>query len=395
MQTKEPAEAKDQGPSPVTADLEAAIPEKAEGPARASVQRAPAAGAMPPARAAEMLAGPEPAAGAPGQARLMRSMQQSVGNARVGRVAQANASGPAVQRQPQDTRAAPPLEQVQSVRSLHVEENLAGAVTGANSALERRLAQRKAAIERDLAAVSKLQGQPWAKKKADALTADLEKGLDEILKSADSQYVNPKLRKDVVDAHKAVEKKESARKAGEEQWRRYDPIFADQGVVKILAAKSFTVAELKALVAQESGDLTRSDVAGDKAGIAQMGAQEAKEVGGKPEDRLVPSAAIPLAARALIKKAAQLEAGLVATPQGADYKKFVFASYNAGAQSIIEAQKKARAMGRDPTSWESLVKGGVASPLYHGIKIALPKLDTAEKYQETSGYVAKIFVRLE
>jgi hypothetical protein len=52
-------------------------------------------------------------------------------------------------------------------------------------------------------------------------------------------------------------------------------------------------------------------------------------------------------------------------------------------------------MGRDPASWDSLVKGGAASPLYHGIKVALPNLNTAKKYQETTDYVARIFRRLE
>ncbi len=261
--------------------------------------------------------------------------------------------------------------------------------------LERRLKQRKAAIERELKAVSKLQAQPWAKKKADVLTADLKKGLDEILKSADSKYVNPDLRKDIVTAHKAVEKKQAALKAGEAKWRKYDPIFADQEVVKILATKGFSAAELKALVAQESGDLTKSDSKGDIAGIAQMGSKEVKEVGGKPEDRLNPNKAILLAAKVLIKKATQLEAELSPLPTGADYKKIVFASYNAGARTIVEAQKKAKAMQRNAASWESLVKGGANSPLYHGIKVALPKLDTAKKYRETTDYVARIFARLE
>lgn len=392
MQTKEPAEAKDKAPPPATTDIAQAAPEKAEGPTQATVQRAaqPQPNAMPPARATEMLSAPQPLAGAAGQAQMMKNMQHSVGNMRVGRMLQAGGNTPSVQRQ-----AKTPLEEVQSVRSMHIEENLEAAMTGAENVLERRIKQRKAAIERELQAVSKLQSQPWAKQKADALTADLKKDLDEILKSPDSKYVNPQLRQAIVTAHKAVEKKQTALKAGEAQWRKYDPVFANQEVVKILATKRFSAAELKALVAQESGDLTRSDTKGDIAGIAQMGAKEVKEVGGKPEDRLDPNKAIPLAAKVLIKKATQLEAGLNPLPQSADYKKFVFASYNAGARTLIEAQKKAKAMGRDAASWESLVKGGANSPLYHGIKAALPKLDTAKKYQETTDYVARIFARLE
>jgi hypothetical protein len=52
-------------------------------------------------------------------------------------------------------------------------------------------------------------------------------------------------------------------------------------------------------------------------------------------------------------------------------------------------------MHRVAASWESLVTGGLSSPLYHGIKVALPRLDTAKKYQETTTYVAKILSRLQ
>jgi len=95
MPTKEPAEAKEKIP-PSTADMEAATPEKAEGPARPRVQRATASSpdAMPPAQAAKVLSAPQPAAGAPGKARAMTTMQQTVGNTRAGQVAKAGASGP-------------------------------------------------------------------------------------------------------------------------------------------------------------------------------------------------------------------------------------------------------------------------------------------------------------
>jgi hypothetical protein len=105
MQTKEPAEAREKAP-PSTADVKSETPEKEEGPARPRVQRAaqPQSNAMPSARAAEMLSDPEPVGGAPGQAQMVKTMQQSVGNTRVGRMAQAggNAPGnePMVQRQP-------------------------------------------------------------------------------------------------------------------------------------------------------------------------------------------------------------------------------------------------------------------------------------------------------
>ncbi len=135
MQTKEHIEAKDKVP-PSTADVEPDMPEKAEGPAKVTVQRAmqQPQPTMPPARAAEMLSTPQPMTGAAGQAQMMKSMQQSVGNARVARLAH-NAPGntPLVQRQPQPAQTPTPLEEVQSVHSLHIEENLEGAVTGAET----------------------------------------------------------------------------------------------------------------------------------------------------------------------------------------------------------------------------------------------------------------------
>jgi hypothetical protein len=300
-----------------------------------------------------------------------------------------------VQRQTEPRPTPTELQEVQSVRSRHTEENLKPAVTGSKNALERTLSQRKVAIEKELQAVSKFQDQPWAKTKAAALEADLKKTLPDILKSEDSRYLNKELRNDIVKANQAVEKKQVALQKAEEAWHRYDAVFADPDVVKTLAAKQFSPADLKALVAQESFDLTKWNTQGKIVGIAQIGVSEAKEVGGSPKDRLDPNKAIPMAAKILINKARHLEAGLDPIPTGTDYKKFVFASYNAGARTIIEAQKKAKAMQRNAASWEGLVEGEIDSPLYYGIKVALPKEDTAKKYQETRGYVPKIFTRLE
>jgi hypothetical protein len=378
VQTREQREGA-QPVSPSTADSEPAPPEKAEGPARPTIARAAAADT--PA---------ERVGGAAGQAQLARAMQHSVGNAGVGRLA--SGGGARVQRQ---AAAKTPLVEVQGVRSLHIEQNLERAKTGGEGMLARRLKQRRAAIEKELAAVSKLTDQPWAQAKAHALTADLKKDLPAILKAEDSKYVDPRLRADVVAADKALEKQRAALKAGEQRWHAYDADFADNEVAKILAPKGFTPAELKALVAQESGDLTKDDRKGDIAGIAQMGAREAKEAGGKPEDRLDPHKAIPLAAKVLITKANQLEAGLNPLPGGVDYKLFVFASYNAGARTIVEAQRKAKAMKRDPSSWASLVQGDTSSPLFQAIKVALPDLSPARKYREVTDYVERIQARLK
>jgi membrane-bound lytic murein transglycosylase MltF len=301
------------------------------------------------------------------------------------------AAAPTIQRQ-----ARTPLEEVQAVTSLSVEENLRGAVSGDEAALQRKLAARRKAIAAALKQVKepKLRDQAWAKRKAEALEKDLAKSQDEILSGPDSPSVNKALRDDIVKAHKALVAGRTALSEGEKKWHRYDDLFASDAVVKTLAAKGFSPADLKALVAQESMDLLIAETKGDIAGIAQMGAKEAKEVGGDPKDRLDPKTAIPLAAKVLVKKAQQLDAMLTKKPAGDDYKKFVFASYNAGASTIATAQKKAPAMKRDATSWDQLVAGGDTSPLFAAIQERLKDLPTRKKYRETTDYVDRIFKRL-
>jgi hypothetical protein len=75
------------------------------------------------------------------------------------------------------------------------------------------------------------------------------------------------------------------------------------------ALRDDIVKAYKAFVATESRDLLINETKGDIAGIAQIGAGEAKEAGGDPKDRLDPSTAIPLAAKVLVKKAQQRERG--------------------------------------------------------------------------------------
>jgi len=115
MPTKAPVEAKDK-PPPSTADIKSETPEKEEGPARPRVQRATASSpdAMPPAQAAKVLSTPQPAAGAPGKARAMTTMQQAVGNTRAGQIAKAGASAPGntplVRRQPAEATGQSPAK---------------------------------------------------------------------------------------------------------------------------------------------------------------------------------------------------------------------------------------------------------------------------------------------
>jgi len=183
-------------------------------------------------------------------------------------------------------------------------------------------------------------------------------------------------------------------KGAEDQWAKYDPIFAGQDVATALGKDSLTAADLKALLAQESGDLTKNDQVGDIAGIAQMGAEEEKKSGGKPGDRKIPEKAIVLAARNMARIASELDAALSPVPAGADHKIFIMAAYNAGNNCIITAQKEAIKAGKDGKTWQSLIDGGTKSALHQAIKRTYPDSKVDSKFKETSEYVTKILARL-
>ena len=91
--TKTHAEPQTKAAATPTPTKQPETPEKALGPSRLPVQRAAANAALPPpdgtppaARAAEVLATSDATGGAAGRARLMRAMQGSLGNARVGQL---------------------------------------------------------------------------------------------------------------------------------------------------------------------------------------------------------------------------------------------------------------------------------------------------------------------
>jgi hypothetical protein len=90
------SEKPDKAPPPVNVD-QAEEKHNAAGPARAAIQRAPQAQTTTtpaptpapmhaPAKALDLLGGAEPGSGAPGRARTMNAMQQSVGNTRISRL---------------------------------------------------------------------------------------------------------------------------------------------------------------------------------------------------------------------------------------------------------------------------------------------------------------------
>jgi len=286
------------------------------------------------------------------------------------------------------------LSTIADVKSLRVELLKKGAA-GANSSLQRAFLRRASAIKSALKEVQPFKGQPWADQKIKSLESDLQKSIVEVVATPDSKFVNPELRKDVIKWQKASAKNASKVKKARTEFQKYDHLFGSKNVLKILSKKGFTGADLKAVVAQESGDFTLDDTGGKIVGIAQIGEGEAKEVGGKLSDRDKPETAIPLAAKVLIRKAELLEAALKAKglsiPTGVEYRKFVFASYNGGSATIATAAQKAKTMKLDPRKWDQLVKGKTKSALYFA---AMKHLKDTSKYNEISRYVERILSRL-
>lgn len=260
--------------------------------------------------------------------------------------------------------------------------------------LAKRMAKRRKEIGEMLNDLGPNPKSERTRKRAEALTKDLAKDLQAIVREPDSEYVNKALREDILESANTVSSQELKLKGAREQWNKYDAIFAGDEVAKSLGGNSITAAELKALVAQESGDLTQSDEEGDIAGLAQMGSAEEKAAGGKPGDRKIPSKAILLAAKLISQYTKQLDKDLSQKPAGADRKKFILASYNAGPNAIISAQREAVKLKKSPTSWRALVEGGKQSPLYMAIQAHYKRNKWDSKYDETTNYVERIFKRL-
>ena len=305
-------------------------------------------------------------------------------------------SGTSIQRAPA------PISQIRKVRSLRIEEDLKPGVEGAENLLKKKIASRLKVIDTQLEELQPYHKQQWARKKLRDLLEDKRKSLREILNTPDSKWVHKNHRLQISNAHNKLEQRKHALKASKKAFHLHDKRFADTKVSDVLRKKGFTAADLKALVAQESGDFSMSDNKGDIAGPAQIGKRETREVGHKEEDRLNPSKFALVAAKVLIKKAISLEAGSPGLPAAGseEYKKFVFASYNAGQGTIIEAQKKTGEFKRNYKHWDDVIKvakvpaGYKTSGLHEGIKSKLPDLDANKKYDETVGYVRRIFRRL-
>ena len=268
------------------------------------------------------------------------------------------------------------------------------AVKTAETQLNKRVQKRKTEIETSLAELGPNPKSETGKTKREALQKDLAKDLETILKEPDSQSVYAGLRKDIIESAKSFRAQTLKLKGEQTQWARYDPIFAGQEVADALGAQSLTAAELKALIAQESGDLTENDTKGDKAGIAQLGTAEEKMVGAKPGDRLVPEKAIVIAAKVLNRYTDELDKALSVKPVGVERKKFIMAAYNTGVNAVARAQREAIDMKRDGKTWQSLIDGGKTSPLYKAIVATYPKGDHTATYKEKSKYPDEILARV-
>jgi hypothetical protein len=292
-----------------------------------------------------------------------------------------------VQRDP-DTEA-----EVKAVISPNVELRKQAA-TEVGAQLDQRMQKRKDEITASLGELGDNPKTASARRRAEALKKDLAKDLDTVLNEPDSRFVSSALRKDIVESARRVKTQKLKLKSAEAQWAKYDPIFAGQEVAKALGKDSLTAAELKALIAQESGDLTKTDQKGNIAGIAQMGAEEEKKSGGKPGDRKIPEKAIVLAAKTMARIGGELDAALSPVPGGADHKMFIMAAYNAGNNCIITAQKEAIKAGKDGKTWQSLIDGGTKSALHKAIEQTYQASKVESKFKETSQYVTKILARL-
>jgi soluble lytic murein transglycosylase-like protein len=249
--------------------------------------------------------------------------------------------------------------------------------------LDRRLQKRKDEITAALA-----ETKNEARKTA--LSADLAKSLDDIVKSPDAKGINPELRADIIKSATALGKATAKAQSAQQAWSQFDDVFVDADVVKTLAGIGLVPADLKALIARESGDLTENPQGSGIAGIAQIGVQEEKRAGGSPGARKQPRTAIPLAAKVLVDTAGDLKKALKTVPSGDDWKKFLFAAYNAGVYAIAAAQSAAKTGG---DTWAELVAGGQSSPLFAGLKKFYGD-KTKAKFSEVTNHVNGIVERL-
>ena len=240
--------------------------------------------------------------------------------------------------------------------------------------LHKRLDKRKADINKMLADENK-RSHP-DKAKIDALNKDLAKPLNKIIDMKVHDHASTAVRKDIAESASQLDRDKTREKTIGDQWSKFDSTFASQDVRNALGPDTITPADLKALIAQESGDLMNEHKAKKgRSGIAQLSPKEEKQFGGKPGDRDIPEKAIVMAAKAVADKAHLLDKLLKNKPTGKDRRKFIMGAYNAGEFTIRDAQNFAIADGKNGTTWDELTDGGDKSALHRAVaKDLAPKL---------------------
>ncbi len=304
-----------------------------------------------------------------------------------GRAARTGAAGP-IQRDAQTDK------EVKAVKSENVTLRETEVKT-AETQLAKRTAKRQAEIQKMIDELGPTPKSDKSKQRLESLKKDLAKDLATIIKEPDTKGVYPGLREDIIKSARYVDAEKLKLKGAREQWSKYDPIFAGKEVATALGKLTLTAAEFKALVAQESGDLTKTDTKGDIAGIAQLGTKEEKLAGAKAGDRKIPEKALVIAATVISNYAGQLDKALSVKPVGIERTKFIMGAYNSGVNAIATAQREAINMKRDGKTWQSLIEGGDKSPLFKAIVATYPKkTNYAATYKEKSEYPVKILARL-
>lgn len=197
--------------------------------------------------------------------------------------------------------------------------------------------------------------------------------------------------------------------------------FDDTIIRAVESCPGLSPAVLKSLLAQESNFNPRVINRYGYAGIAQFGRGEAREVGlhvgfagSATDERLMPTRAIPAAARLLNVKAQRLSETAFARygqPNGVEFWKFVLGAYNGGEGTVAVAMGYAYRTGlaearsrslvgndavkfakRYASQWENLKIGGEQSPLGLAAARYFPALAVA-KYHEIGNYPTQIIAR--
>jgi hypothetical protein len=240
--------------------------------------------------------------------------------------------------------------------------------------LGKRLDKRKAELNKKLADENKRSHPDQAK--IDALNKDLAKPVSEVIDMKKPDHASNAVRKDIAQSAGQLERDKKREKAIGDKWSKLDSTFASQDVRNALGPDTITPADLKALIAQESGDLMNEHTGHKgRSGIAQLSPKEEKQFGGAPGDRDKPEKAIVMAAKAVADKAHQLDKLLKNKPTGKDRRKFIMGAYNAGEFTIRDAQNFAIADGKSGTTWDELTDGGDKSALHRAVaKDLAPKV---------------------